>query len=53
MSILPVQETQLQEGVDTKLKEQTLGTVQLRHNETNEIILVPTPSNDPSDPLNW
>ncbi|KAI3550562.1 hypothetical protein CSPX01_01612 [Colletotrichum filicis] len=53
MSILPVQEIRLQEDVDTKLKEQTLGTVQLRHNETNEIILVPTPSNDPNDPLNW
>lgn len=32
---------------------QTLGTVQSRHALTNEIILVPTPSNDPNDPLNW
>ncbi|PKS08467.1 hypothetical protein jhhlp_004850 [Lomentospora prolificans] len=31
----------------------TLGTVQLRHHETNEIILIPTPSSDPNDPLNW
>lgn len=31
----------------------TLGTVQSRHAHTNEIILVPTPSNDPNDPLNW
>ncbi|VUC32968.1 unnamed protein product [Clonostachys rosea] len=31
----------------------TLGTIQLRDQETNEIILVPTPSNDPNDPLNW
>ena len=32
---------------------QTLGTVQHRHEHTNEIILIPTPSNDPNDPLNW
>ncbi|KAF3010519.1 hypothetical protein E8E14_009823 [Neopestalotiopsis sp. 37M] len=31
----------------------TLGTVRLRHHETNEIILIPTPSSDPNDPLNW
>jgi hypothetical protein len=31
----------------------TLGTVRLRHHATNEIILIPTPSNDPNDPLNW
>jgi len=31
----------------------TLGNVRLRHQETNEIILIPTPSNDPNDPLNW
>jgi hypothetical protein len=30
-----------------------LGEVRLRHEETNEIILVPTPTNDPNDPLNW
>ncbi|KXH50541.1 hypothetical protein CSAL01_07989 [Colletotrichum salicis] len=53
MSILPIQKPQQHEPADTKLKEQTLGTVQLRDNETNEIILVPTPSNDPKDPLNW
>ncbi|TVY39109.1 putative MFS-type transporter [Lachnellula subtilissima] len=32
---------------------ETLGTVRHRHEHTNEIILVPTPSNDPNDPLNW
>lgn len=32
---------------------QTLGSVQLQHEETKEIILVPQPSNDPNDPLNW
>jgi hypothetical protein len=31
----------------------TLGTVRLRHIETNDIILIPTPSSDPNDPLNW
>lgn len=32
---------------------ETLGTVRHRHEHTQEIILVPTPSNDPNDPLNW
>ena len=31
----------------------TLGSVRLQHEHTNEIILVPQPSNDPNDPLNW
>jgi hypothetical protein len=31
----------------------TLGSVRHRHEQTNEIILVPTPSADPNDPLNW
>jgi len=31
----------------------TLGHLRLRNVETNEIILLPTPSNDPNDPLNW
>ncbi|KAJ4415108.1 hypothetical protein N0V82_007547 [Gnomoniopsis sp. IMI 355080] len=39
--------------VDTKIVQNTLGDVRLRHHETNEIILVPTPSADPNDPLNW
>ncbi|KAL5358608.1 major facilitator superfamily domain-containing protein [Aspergillus floccosus] len=30
-----------------------LGTVRLRDHHTNEIILIPKPSDDPSDPLNW
>ncbi|KAJ5389286.1 uncharacterized protein N7496_000354 [Penicillium cataractarum] len=37
----------------SKPSTQTLGSVQLRHEETNEVILVPTPSRDPNDPLNW
>lgn len=36
-----------------KTRKRTLGNVRLRHQETNEIILIPTPSNDPNDPLNW
>ncbi|KAK7745338.1 hypothetical protein SLS53_002834 [Cytospora paraplurivora] len=36
-----------------KHRHRTLGNVRLRHHETDEIILVPTPSNDPNDPLNW
>lgn len=35
------------------VRQRTLGNVRLRHHETNEIILIPTPSNDPNDPLNW
>lgn len=31
----------------------TLGHLRLRHAETNEIILIPQPSSDPGDPLNW
>lgn len=30
-----------------------LGHLRLRHIETNEIILIPTPSQDPRDPLTW
>jgi hypothetical protein len=31
----------------------TLGHLRLRDAETNRIILVPTPSSDPNDPLKW
>lgn len=31
----------------------TLGSVRLHDAETKEIVLVPTPSNNPNDPLNW
>lgn len=43
----------------TELKHQTmkrlhtLGSVRHRHEHTGQIILIPTPSNDPNDPLNW
>lgn len=36
-------------GVQAK----TLGHLRLRDSETNEVILVPTPSSDSKDPLNW
>lgn len=39
--------------VDEIQQGTTLGHLRLRHVETNEIILIPTPSNDPNDPLNW
>ncbi|KAJ5305456.1 uncharacterized protein N7443_005116 [Penicillium atrosanguineum] len=54
--------TQIDEGLhgygSTLEKEntnqvKTLGHLRLRHAETNEVILVPTPSSDPKDPLNW
>lgn len=35
------------------LKHQTLGHVRLRHEDTNEIILIPAPSLNPNDPLRW
>ena len=41
---------------DAKLgvkKTVTLGSVRHRDAQTNEIILIPTPSEDPNDPLNW
>ncbi|CAI7667778.1 unnamed protein product [Penicillium palitans] len=35
------------------LKHQTLGHIRLRHEHTNELILIPAPSLDPNDPLRW
>ena len=31
----------------------TLGSVRHRHEHTGQLILIPTPSKDPNDPLNW
>ena len=36
-----------------KARKNTLGNVRLRHHETSEIILIPTPSASPNDPLRW
>lgn len=33
--------------------EKTLGELRLCDPETDIIILIPTPTNDPNDPLNW
>lgn len=40
---------------DLSLRNQkaALGNVRLRHQESQTIILVPAPSSDPNDPLNW
>ena len=40
-------------SVDTATGVHTLGHVRLRDVATNEIILIPAPSDDPKDPLNW
>jgi hypothetical protein len=39
-------------GGENAVDEKALGRVQLR-SESGEIILVPKPSSDPNDPLNW
>ena len=39
-------------GTGNGAVEEKLGRVQLR-TESGEIILVPKPSSDPNDPLNW
>lgn len=41
------------DGEGVRKRRRTLGNVRLRHAETKEIILIPTPSADPNDPLNW
>jgi hypothetical protein len=51
-SIMAPHET-LDRDPDDIVQTNTLGTVRLRHVETKEIILIPTPSKDPNDPLNW
>ncbi len=48
----PLQADHEEEQVE-KTRRRTLGNVRLRHHETNDIILIPAPSNDPNDPLNW
>ncbi|KAF4984073.1 hypothetical protein FZEAL_652 [Fusarium zealandicum] len=34
-------------------RRHALGHVRIRNQETNALILIPTPSSDPKDPLNW
>jgi len=38
---------------DEKLRKQTLGNVRLMHHDSKGLILVPRPTSDPNDPLNW
>ncbi|RYP29686.1 hypothetical protein DL767_006638 [Monosporascus sp. MG133] len=45
-------ETQAEPPVE-RVRMETLGNVRLRHHETNKVILVPTPTTDPNDPLTW
>ncbi|KAF3038059.1 hypothetical protein E8E11_005361 [Didymella keratinophila] len=44
--------TIIRDPADVK-KTNNLGSLQLRHIDSNQIILIPTPTNDPNDPLNW
>ncbi|KAL6828593.1 MFS general substrate transporter [Trichoderma camerunense] len=53
--IAPALDPQGEESFEEKEKtrKRTLGNLRLVHPETNAVILVPTPSSDPNDPLNW
>ncbi|KYK58287.1 MFS transporter [Drechmeria coniospora] len=43
----------VEDVVDEKRPRRTLGNVRLMHHDTQVIILVPTPTSDANDPLNW
>ncbi|KAK4235274.1 major facilitator superfamily domain-containing protein, partial [Achaetomium macrosporum] len=45
--------TEATESDTHALRRETLGNVRLRHDETIDIILVPTPTGNPNDPLTW
>ncbi|KAJ2994545.1 hypothetical protein NUW58_g1529 [Xylaria curta] len=49
----PYADTDGSGGQIRESKRANLGNVRLRDVHTNEIILIPKPSNDPNDPLNW
>lgn len=51
-TIEPVRTATLDDGLPVK-RLHTLGSVRHRDAHTNEIILIPAPSDDPNDPLNW
>ncbi|KAK5990310.1 MFS transporter cpaT-like protein [Cladobotryum mycophilum] len=51
--VAPALDPNAEESGAEKLRKRTLGNVRLLNRETNTIILVPTPSSDPNDPLNW
>jgi hypothetical protein len=48
---MDIQKTESLQQIDTRTN--VLGSLRLRHEETNEIILIPAPTDDPNDPLNW
>lgn len=45
--------TTTERDLDDLQRVHTLGSVRLQKQGTKEIILIPTPSTDPNDPLNW
>ncbi|KAL7960557.1 MFS general substrate transporter [Trichoderma compactum] len=51
--IAPALDPQAEESFREKTRKRTLGNLRLVHPETNAVILVPAPSSDPNDPLNW
>ncbi|KAL6695924.1 MFS general substrate transporter [Trichoderma pleuroticola] len=51
--IAPALDPQAEESFKEKTRKRTLGNLRLVHPETNAVILVPAPSSDPNDPLNW
>ncbi|KAL7927750.1 major facilitator superfamily domain-containing protein [Trichoderma austrokoningii] len=51
--IAPALDPQVEEHIKEKSRKRTLGNLRLIDQETNAVILVPTPSSDPNDPLNW
>lgn len=52
MSRINDEET-LDTAIATLAPTKTLGSLQLRDKTTQKILLIPTPSGDPNDPLNW
>jgi hypothetical protein len=44
---------EIEDATTERSRMRTLGNVRLRHHETSELILIPAPSADPNDPLNW
>jgi hypothetical protein len=40
-------------AINATRHEKALGELRLCHPETDNIILIPTPTSDPNDPLNW
>lgn len=52
-AIAPALDPQAVEYIKEKSRKRTLGNLRLIDQETNAVILVPTPSSDPNDPLNW